>query len=158
MAVAVEKRIPLVLAGYSPGQPEPDRMVVRIPGADDSWPAIGRRPRCARAGCSRRRAETVLEPFRYPPGTCFPRYLAPFHAWPYNQAEIMKKWCSWDWRAIAGMRVLSTATARSTGFSMYSDLQNLHYNPYAPEFPTLDSRGEGRAEHIGAWQSPSSTP
>ena len=35
LAVAVEKRIPLVVAGYSPGQPEPDRMVYQCPRASN---------------------------------------------------------------------------------------------------------------------------
>ncbi len=30
-------------------------------------------------------------PHRYPAGTRFPRYLAPFHAWRYSQEEAMTK-------------------------------------------------------------------
>ena len=40
---------------------------------------------------------------------------------------------------------------------MYSDLQNLHYNPYAPEFSTLIREGKASGP-IGAMAIPSSTP
>ncbi len=76
-------------------------------------------------------------PFRYAPGTRFPRYLAPFHAWPYSQAETMK--------AVVELGLVSSRRHANPVHSnchlnwllMYSDLKNLGYNPYAPEFSKL---------------------
>src|ERR1035437_9206153 len=71
LALAVEKKIPLVLAGYSPGQPEPDRMLYEfsrtmIAGTD--WT-----PREVRDSGLFAEDELRLfwNPFRYPQGTCF---------------------------------------------------------------------------------------
>src|SRR6202035_3952055 len=78
----------------------------------------------------------------YPPGTCFPRYLAPFHAWPYNQSEVMKK--------VVELGLITDSRHASPVHSncplnwllMYSDLKHLHYNPYVPEFSTLIREGK----------------
>ena len=91
LAVALERNIPLVLAGYSPGQPEPERMVYEFSremiGATDWTP-----PALRDAGVlETSELARFWNPSRYAPGTVFPRYLAPFHAWPYDQDEIMKK-------------------------------------------------------------------
>jgi hypothetical protein len=81
-------------------------------------------------------------PFRYPAGTAFPRYLAPFHAWPYNQTDTMKK--------VVELGLISNSRHASPVHSncplnwllMYSDLKNLHYNPYLPEFAKLIREGK----------------
>jgi hypothetical protein len=81
-------------------------------------------------------------PFRYPAGTRFPRYLAPFHAWRYDQAEIMAK--------VVELGLCATSRSASPVHSncplnwllMYSDLRNLRYNPYAPEFSALIREGK----------------
>ncbi len=142
LALAVEKRIPLVLAGYSPGQPEPDRMTYEFSRAmitqTDWTPAEVRESGLF----SEEELRLFWNPFRYPPGTEFPRYLAPFHAWPYSQSEVMTK--------VVELGLSSNSRHASPVHSncplnwllMYSDLQNLHYNPYAPEFSKLIREGK----------------
>lgn len=142
LAVALEKNIPLVLAGYSPGQPEPERMVYEfsremIAHTDWTPPAL--------------RAAGVLEPSelarfwnpkRYKPDTIFPRYIAPFHAWNYDQDEIIK--------TVVKLGLVRNLTHASPIYSnypinwllMYSDLRNFGYNPYAPEFAALVRAGK----------------
>src|SRR6185312_17014533 len=90
LRVATEKRIPLVVAGYSPGQPEPERMVYEFSRAlicETSWipPALEQSGAFTKEELNR-----FWDPARFPAGTKFPRYLAPFHAWSYDQERIMK--------------------------------------------------------------------
>ena len=142
LALAVEKNIPLVLAGYSPGQPEPDRMVYEFKPsmiADEDWT-----PREIRESglFTEDELELFWNPFRYPAGTRFPRYLAPFHAWSYNQDDVMK--------AVVRLGLASSSSHASPVHSncplnwllMYSDLKNLGYNPYQPEFSALIREGK----------------
>jgi hypothetical protein len=152
LAMAVEKRIPLVLAGYSPGQPEPDRMVYEYPRtmltATDWTP-----PELVASGLfSAEELGLFWNPCRYPPGTAFPRYLAPFHAWEYSQSVVMKK--------VVELGLASNSRHASPVHSncplnwllMYSDLKHLGYNPYHPEFSKLIREGKAnRAQwRIGA--------
>lgn len=142
LKLAMEKNIPLVLAGYSPGQPIPERMEYEFPRLAISkvdWTP----PELRSSGAF---DETELarfwNPARYPDGTRFPRYLAPYHAWRYNQDEIMKK--------VVELGLISSAKNASPVFSnypinwllMYSDLRNFGYNPYAPEFSALIREGK----------------
>jgi hypothetical protein len=142
LSLAVEKQIPLVVAGYSPGQPEPDRMTYEfsrqmITGTD--WT-----PQEVRDSGLFTEEELRLfwNPFRYAAGTQFPRYLAPFHAWPYSQTDVMAK--------VVELGLASNSRHASPVHSncplnwllMYSDLKNLHYNPYAPEFSKLIREGK----------------
>jgi hypothetical protein len=142
VAVALEKDIPLVLAGYSPGQPEPERMVYEfsqemIARTDWTPPAL--------------RDAGILEPHeiarfwnpkRYAPNTVFPRYIAPFHAWHYDQDEIMNE--------VVKLGLVRNHKHASPIFSnypinwllMYSDILNFGYNPYAPEFAALVREGK----------------
>jgi hypothetical protein len=142
LALAVEKQIPLVVAGYSPGQPEPDRMVYEFSRkmiAETDWT-----PEEVRSDGSFTEEELRLfwNPFRYGSGATFPRYLAPFHAWPYSQDDVMKK--------VVELGLASNSRHASPVHSncplnwllMYSDLKNLHYNPYAPEFAALVREGK----------------
>jgi hypothetical protein len=86
-------------------------------------------------------------PLSYPAGTRFPRYLAPFHAWPYSQEETM--------RAVVDLRLIANHKSASPVHSncplnwllMYSDLQNLGYNPYAPEFAALIRQGKANRRY-----------
>ena len=142
LALAVEKNIPLVLAGYSPGQPEPDRMVYEFSRkmiADTDWT-----PAEIRDSGLFNEEELALfwNPVRYPAGTSFPRYLAPFHAWPYNQGEVMKKVVE---LGLAGSSRHANPVHSNCPLNwllMYSDIKNLHYNPYAPEFCKLIREGK----------------
>jgi hypothetical protein len=142
LSLAVDKRIPLVVAGYSPGQPEPERMTYEFPRpmiVETDWTP----PEIRESGLfTAAELDLFWNPFRYPAGTRFPRYLAPFHAWPYNQGEVMKK--------VVQLGLSSNSRHASPVHSncplnwllMYSDLQNLGYNPYTPEFSGLIREGK----------------
>jgi hypothetical protein len=142
LAEAVKRRIPLVVAGYSPGQPEPDRMVYEFDPmmiTERDWTP----PEIKETGLfTDEELEAFWNPFRYPEGTQFPRYLAPFHAWPYNQQQTMEK--------VVELGLASSSRNASPVHSncplnwllMYSDLKHLHYNPYVPEFAALIREGK----------------
>lgn len=142
LRAAVEKRIPLVLAGYSPGQPDPDRMEYEFGRAmltRQDWTP----PEIRESGLfNRDELAYFWNPLRYPNCTRFPRYLAPFHAWPYDQADVMK-------RVVELGLVKSRRSANPVHSNcpvnwllMYSDLKHLGYNPYAPEFARLIREGK----------------
>lgn len=142
LRVALEKGAPLVLAGYSPGQPEPERMVYEFSReliCRTDWTPPGLRE----AGVlAEQELARFWNPARYPAGTAFPRYLAPFHAWDYDQEEVM--------RQCVRLGLVRSARHASPVFSnypinwllMYSDLRNFGWNPYAPEFSALMRQGK----------------
>lgn len=142
LKVAVEKKIPLVLAGYSPGQPEPERMEYELPKSlirETDWtpPEVRDSGLFSEADLSR-----FWNPSVYPEGTSFPRYLAPFHAWDYNQEEVMQ--------SVVELGLISSRKYANPVHSncpvnwllMYSDLMHLGYNPYTPEFSRLIREGK----------------
>lgn len=141
LTVAHEKGIPLVLAGYSPGQPEKTRMEYEFSRAliHSDWTPPGLRETDIFSDAELAR---FWNPHRYPPGTRFPRYIAPFHAWKYNQGEIM--------RQIVELGLVPHKSNADPVFSnypvnwllMYSDLKNFGYNPYTPEFSALIRSGK----------------
>jgi len=140
--LAMEKGIPLVLAGYSPGQPEPDRMVYEFSRellCETDWTP----PQLRQSGLfTTDELARFWNPLRYRKGTTIPRYIAPFHAWPYDQEENMRK--------VVELGLVSNTRSANPVHSncplnwllMYSDLQNLGYNPYAPEFAALIREGK----------------
>jgi hypothetical protein len=86
-------------------------------------------------------------PKRYPQGTEFPRYIAPFHAWEYDQDEIMKQVVT-----LGLAKSKSSASPVHSNYPinwllMYSDLRNLGYNPYAPEFAALVRTGKANRQY-----------
>jgi len=142
LAVATERGIPLVLAGYSPGQPEPERMEYEFSRrliCEADWTPPGLRESGQFSDLELAR---FWNPKRYPQGTRFPRYLAPFHAWNYDQDSIMKR--------VAQHGLVERASHASPIHSnypvnwllMYSDLRHFGYNPYAPEFSALIRSGK----------------
>lgn len=143
LRVAVEKQIPLVLAGYSPGQPEPERMEFEfsrdmICYTDWTPPALRASGEFDESELSR-----FWNPSAWPSDTVFPRYMAPFHAWPYDQDQIMQ-----DVMKLGLVRRKRNANPIHSNYPiqwllMYSDLMQFGYNPYAPEFCALIR--EGRA-------------
>lgn len=143
LKIAIEKKIPLVLAGYSPGQPEPERILYEF--SDDIIRRRGLVPRQLRA-CGEFDADLwrFYDPKDYPEDTVFPRYLAPFHAWRYNQEDVM--------RDVVSLGLVRNSKQASPIFSnypihwllMHADLKQLGYNPYVPEFCQLIR--EGKAE------------
>jgi hypothetical protein len=147
LQTALEKDIPLVLAGYSPGQPVAERMEYEFPRlaiSEVDWtpPELLASGDFTPAELSR-----FWNPKRYPAGTRFPRYLAPYHAWKYDQDETMKK--------VVDLGLISSAKNASPVFSnypinwllMYSDLKNFGYNPYAPEFSALIREGKANRQY-----------
>jgi hypothetical protein len=152
LALALEKKIPLVVAAYSPGQPDPDRMLYEFSRKmleQTDWTP----PELRESGeFTEEELRLFWNPFRYPAGTVFPRYLAPFHAWPYNQAEVMKKMVELGFAANSRHASPVHSNCPLNWLLMYSDLKNLHYNPYAPEFCTLIREGKAsRAQwRVGA--------
>lgn len=147
LAVAMEKGIPLVLAGYSPGQPEPERMVYEFSRrliCETDWTP----PELVRCGeFTAQDLARFWNPHRYPAGSRFPRYLAPFHAWDYNQDQVMQE--------VVRLGLVKTARHASPVFSnypinwllMYSDLLHFGYNPYTPEFSALIRAGKASRTH-----------
>lgn len=147
--LALEKNIPLVLAGYSPGQPEPERMLYEfspemIQKTDWTPPAL------KESGVfTQQELDYFFNPNTYPPGTQFPRYLAPFHAWSYSQEKVMAE----------VVRLNLVPSTRYTNpiltnypinwLSMYSDLKHFGYNPYQPEFSALIREGKANRMY---WQ------
>ncbi|MCU0290406.1 MAG: hypothetical protein MUF10_00230 [Thermoanaerobaculaceae bacterium] len=142
LRLATEKGIPVVFAGYSPGQPDPDWMLYEMPRrkiSEFDWtPSVLRDSGLFSA------SELALfwNPRQFPEGTGFPRYIAPFHAWEYDQLEVI--------RTVQRLGFVARRRNANPIFSnspfqwllMYSDLKNLGYNPYAPEFSTLIRRGK----------------
>jgi hypothetical protein len=140
--LAIEKDIPLILAGYSPGQPEPERMLYEfsrqlICTTDWTPPGMAISGEFDADDLGR-----FFNPTSYPAGTQFPRYLAPYHAWPYNQEEIM--------RQVVKLGLVASSKHANPIYSnypinwllMFSDLHAFGYNPYAPEFSALIRRGK----------------
>lgn len=140
--VAIEKNIPLVLAGYSPGQPDPERMHYEfsrklITEVDWTPPALKKS-----GAFDSHELAYFFDPSKLKAGTQIPRYLAPYHAWEYNQEEVMKK--------VVELELVKSARHASPIFSnypinwllMYSDLKKFGYNPYLPEFSALIRQGK----------------
>jgi len=147
--LALEKGIPLVLAGYSPGQPEPERMSYEfsrqlIERTDWTPPGLVESNMFSNAELRR-----FFNPADYAAGTRFPRYLAPFHAWPYNQEDAI--------RTVVEKDLIESSRNASPVFSnypinwllMYSDLKHFGYNPYAPEFASLIREGKA---NLSEWR------
>jgi len=142
LRAATEKGIPLVLAGYSPGQPDPERMVYEFPEhriCQTDWTP----PELKNSGLfTDSELLRFWNPLRYPQGTKFPRYLAPFHAWEYHQEVNIKKVVDLDLVKNAVSASPIKSNCHLNWLLMYSDLKNLGYNPYMPEFSALIREGK----------------
>ncbi len=142
LSTAVALRIPLVLAGYSPGQPLPERMLYEFPRMSISRVDWAPPELVASGQFEPSELSRFWNPANYPPDTPFPRYLAPYHAWQYNQDEVMRK--------VVALGLIESKKKASPVYSnypinwllMYSDLRNFGYNPYAPEFSALVREGK----------------
>lgn len=145
--LASEKQIPLILAGYSPGQPDPGRMLYEfsrelIETVDWTPPGLKESAEFTESELGR-----FFNPATYPMGTIFPRYLAPFHAWEYDQEMITRK--------VVELGLVATSKHASPIHSnypinwllMYSDLKKFGYNPYAPEFAALIREGKANRNY-----------
>ena len=145
--LAIEKEIPLVLAGYSPGQPDPQRMLYEFSPAlirEEDWTP----PHLKACGAfTDEELSRFYNPLKFPNNTKFPRYLAPFHAWDYNQDEVMRK--------VAELGLVKRGRHASPIVSnypinwlmMFSDLKHFGFNPYAPEFSALIREGKANLNY-----------
>ncbi len=142
LSMALEKRIPLVFAGYSPGQPEPERMEFEFSRkliTEIDWTPPG----LIESGeFTQNELARFWNPHRFSGNTSFPRYMAPLHAWDYDQDAMIRK-----------VHDLGLVKRRAHGnpihsnypinwLLMYSDLKHFNYNPYSPEFSTLIREGK----------------
>ncbi len=142
LRLATEKKIPLIFAGYSPGQPDPEWMLYEMPRTkicDFDWT-----PRVLRESGLFNATELSYfwNPNIFPKGTHFPRYLAPFHAWEYNQADVIREVYE---LGLVGKRRNANPIFSNSPFQwllMHSDLKHLGYMSYAPEFCSLIRRGK----------------
>ena len=136
-----------MLAGYSPGQPLTERMEYEFPRLAISqvdWTPPELR---ASGQFEAHELNRFWNPARYPVGTQFPRYIAPYHAWRYDQDQTMKK--------VVELGLIGSMKSASPVFSnypinwllMYSDLKNFGFNPYAPEFSTLIREGKANKQY-----------
>jgi hypothetical protein len=149
LRVATERGIPLVLAGYSPGQPDPARMAFEfsrelICATDWTPPAL----RNSQDFSDEDRAR-FWNPAHYPPEAEFPRYIAPFHAWDYDQELIMREVARLDYVRRRAHADPVNSNYPINWLLMYSDLKHFGYNPYAPEFAALIR--EGKASRLRWW-------
>lgn len=145
--LAMQKGIPVVLAGYSPGQPEPERMEFEFTRdllTRTDWTP----PHLKTCGAfSDSELARFYNPTLLPAGAEVPRYFAPYHAWDYSQEEVMKK--------VTELGLVSKTRNASPVFSnypinwllMFSDLQAFGFNPYAPEFSALIRQGKANRRH-----------
>ena len=142
LKLAYEREIPLVLAGYSPGQPEPERMEYEFSRdliCRTDWTPPHLRD-CGKFSDAELRC--FWNPYRYGADARFPRYLAPLHVWEYDQSEIMRKVVQWG--LVAGRRRANPIVTNYpiNWLLMYSDLKHFGYNPYNPEFSALIRQGK----------------
>jgi hypothetical protein len=142
LAFATERGIPLVLAGYSPGQPEPERMEYEFSRkliCETDWTPPGLR---ASGEFTEAELARFWNPHRHAPGTKFPRYLAPFHAWEYDQDQVMQRVHELGLVARKAHASPVHSNYPVNWLLMYSDLRHFGYNPYAPEFASLIRSGK----------------
>ena len=142
LRAATEMRIPLIFAGYSPGQPDPRRMTYEFSRdyvCNTDWTPEELRD------CGLFDEDELARfwnPKRYPAGTSFPRYIAPFHAWDYDQDEIMREVVRLGLAASRRHASPIHSNFLLNWLLMYSDLVHFGYNPYAPEFAALIRHGK----------------
>jgi len=142
LTAATERGIPLVLAGYSPGQPEKERMEYEFSRkliCETDWTPPGLRQA---SEFSEAELARFWNPARSPAGARFPRYLAPFHAWEYDQERTMQRVSELGFVARRAHASPVHSNYPVNWLLMYSDLKRFGYNPYAQEFATLIRTGK----------------
>lgn len=141
--IAIEKGIPLILAGYSPGQPDPARMRYEFSAElirSEDWTPPHLK-QCGEFSADELR-QYFYNPLELPAGTRFPRYLAPYHAWDYDQDEVMRKVAALGLVKRKGHASPIVSNYPINWLLMYSDIRHFGYNPYAPEFAALIREGK----------------
>jgi hypothetical protein len=148
LRMAMDKKISLIITGYSPGQPDPERMLFEMSAkriAKDWTPH-----ELFDAGLFTEDERSLFwDPAVYGPNAELPRIIAPYHAWEYDQEVVMEKVVELGLvkNKLHANPVLSNFTLN--WLFMYSDLQKLGYNPYVPEFSQLVREGKARR---GQWR------
>ena len=146
LAHAADLGIPLVFAGYSPGQPERERMLYEFDPrlvAETDWTPPALRD-CGEF--SEDELGRFWNPLRRHTGRqtdpVYPRYIAPLHAWDYAQDKVMR--LVHEKGLVARKRHANPILSNYpiNWLLMYSDLKNFGYNPYAPEFAALIREGK----------------
>lgn len=143
LRLAMEKNIPLIITGYSPGQPDPKRMLYEMPQERirEDWTPY----ELFDNGLFDESEKSLFwNPHIYGKDAKFPRMIAPYHAWDYDQEDVMEKVVELGlaknyWYVNP---ILSNFTLNM--LLIYSDLKNLGYNPYKPEFAQLVREGKAR--------------
>lgn len=140
--LALEKNIPLILAGYSPGQPEPERMLYEFDPAlirSEDWTP----PHLVESGqFSADELAAFYNPLKLPRDTAFPRYLAPYHAWDYDQDQVIRKVTELGLVQRSSHANPIVSNYPINWLMMFSDLKHFGYNPYVPEFSALIREGK----------------
>jgi len=147
LRLATDKQIPLVLLGYSPGQPDPYNLNYEMP-RELIYNADWRPQNLIQSGLfDARNLAPFWNPRDYPKGTQFPRFLAPLHAWKYNQEALI--------REVVKFGLVKTRKNANPMYSnfpmnwlfMYSDLKNLGFIAYEPEFAKLIREGKASFQY-----------
>jgi hypothetical protein len=141
MDLAAREDIPLVLEGYSPGQPDPEFMFFefekeRIKSHHlPEWMTEENR-------FSEGDRKWFWNPERYPEGTEFPRVIAPFHALDYNEGRIIKEVVR---SGLIQNQLNANPIATNCDLNwpmVYLDNKKSGYNPYVWEFAESIRKGE----------------
>lgn len=140
--LAIEKNIPLIFAGYSPGQPDPERMLYEFNPAlirSENWTP----PHLAESGeFSDAELDAFYNPLKLPGKPNFPRYIAPYHAWDYDQDEVIRRVTELGLVKRKSHANPITSNYPINWLMMFSDLKHFGYNPYIPEFAALIREGK----------------
>jgi hypothetical protein len=137
---AVERRIPLVIMGYSPHQPETmffewDRMSL----AQRSWV-----PELFRGEDFDDRFRGMFwDPRKCPPATPLPRVIAPLHVLDYRVEHVMDVLSKNDIVPKKRLNPVATNCALNWAF-IYLDTKLLGHNPYIREFSSMVRQGHTR--------------
>jgi hypothetical protein len=137
MKLATERRIPLIFLGVSPHQPDnvffewgresieqrdwiPE--IFKTDAYDDAF------------------REIFWDPHRYPPGTRFPRIIAPLHVMDYDTEQIMNLLS--EKKIIPKRRLSPVVTNCAINWPMVLlDTKLLGHNPYVREFSAVVREG-----------------
>jgi len=138
MKVATERKIPLVIIGVSPFQPENmffEMEKESVEGRD--WiPDLFKTADFDEAFRSH-----FWDPSKFPTGTVFPRVIAPLHVMDYNTEDIINMLAEND--LIPRKKSNPAVTNCALNWPMIClDTKLLGYNPYLKEFATLVRKGQ----------------
>lgn len=138
LKVATEKKIPLVVLGLSPNQPENMffEWVDDIIKQKDWIPDIFKTEEFDNDF-----KDKFWNPFKYPEDTLFPRLIAPLHIMEYNEKQIIDKLSK---HKILSKKQLNPATTNCilNWPMIYLDTRLLGHNPYIKEFSSKVRRKE----------------